>query len=215
MNRYKKHAWHGIDPGPNLPSEVAAFIETVPMDIVKYDVDKVNVETAKYKIDKINGYFSMDGAQKFPHVVPSPHGFIPHTYCGDKVADYDAVKSGGRIGNGDGDALDICVLCERTIFHEDILLRAIPIGGIRMLHKGEVDDKIISVLKGDEVYAFWSDIDDVPETMINNLKHYFLNYKNIPETGSKVTEVMGVFGKEEAHELIKRSISDYKIKFGK
>ncbi len=109
---------------------------------------------------------------------------------------------------------DICVLSERTIIHGDILLRAIPIGGIRMLDKGEADDKIIAVLKGDEVYSSWTDIEHMPESLINRLKHYFLTYKTIPGD-SNVIKVMGVFGKEEAYELIKRSLEDYNIKFGK
>jgi inorganic pyrophosphatase len=201
MNIYKLHPWHGIDPGHDLPAEVTAFIEIVPGD------------TVKYEIDKVSGYLSIDRPQKFSNIVPSLYGFIPGTYCGNKVAEYDAAKSGMKIAKGDGDPLDICVFTERTIIHGDILLRAIPIGGIRMLDKGEADDKIIAVLKGDEVYSAWSDIEHMPVTLINRLKHYFLTYKNIPGDPA-VIEVMGVFGKEDAYELIKRSIEDYRAKFG-
>lgn len=202
-NIYKSHPWHGIDPGLNVPEEVTVFIEIVPTD------------TVKYEIDKESGYLTIDRPQKFSNVVPTLYGFIPRTYCGDLTAEYDTERAGKSMGKGDGDPLDICVLCERTISHGDILLHAIPIGGIRMIDKGEADDKIIAILKGDEMYASWSDMEHIPETMINRLKHYFLTYKNIP--GKEIrpsVEIVDVFGKEEAHEVIKKSIKDYELKFG-
>lgn len=201
-NIYKSHPWHGIDPGPNVPKEVTVFIEIVPTD------------TVKYEIDKESGYLTIDRPQKFSNVVPSLYGFIPRTYCGELTAGYDAERAGRRMGNGDGDPLDICVLCERTISHGDILLHAIPIGGIRMIDKGEADDKIIAVLKGDEVYASWTDKAHVPEAVINRLKHYFLTYKNIPGQEKRIVEIVSVFGKEEAHEVIKKSLKDYQLKYG-
>lgn len=201
-NKYKAHPWHGIDPGPNVPEEVTVFIEIVPTD------------TVKYEIDKESGYLTIDRPQKFSNVVPSLYGFIPRTYCGDLTAEYDAERAGRRMGKGDGDPLDICVLCERTISHGDILLQAIPICGIRMIDKGEADDKIIAVLKGDEVYASWKDKEHVPEAVINRLKHYFLTYKNIPGKEKSIVEIVSVFGKEEAHEVIRKSLKDYQLKYG-
>jgi inorganic pyrophosphatase len=202
INIYKAHPWHGIDPG-NDPALVTAFIEIVTAD------------TIKYEIDKVSGYLSIDRPQKFSNVVPSLYGFIPRTYCGEKIAEYDAEKSGRSLGRGDGDPLDICVLCEHTVVHGDILLKAIPIGGIRMMDKGENDDKIIAVLKGDEVYASWTDMEHVPEAVVSRLKHYFLTYKNIPGKEPAAVEIINVFGKEEALEVIKKSKQDYRLKFGK
>jgi inorganic pyrophosphatase len=82
-----------------------------------------------------------------------------------------------------------------------------------MTEKGEADDKIIAVLKGDEVYSSWSDIEHVPETIINRLKHYFLTYKNLPGKEASGIEIISVFGKEEAYNVIKKSIEDYRLKF--
>jgi len=200
-NRFKAHPWHGINPGPKVPEEVTVFIEIVPTD------------TVKYEIDKTSGYLTIDRPQKFSNVVPTLYGFIPRTYCGELTANYDAEKSGRRMGNGDGDPLDICVLCERTITHGDILLQAIPIGGIRMTDKGEADDKIIAVLKGDEVYGSWTDLVNIPDAIINRLKHYFLTYKNLPVDKVRIIEIVNVFGKEEAHEIIMKSMTDYQLKF--
>jgi len=201
MNNFKAHPWHGIDPGPNLPAEVTAFIEIVTTD------------TVKYEIDKLSGYLKIDRPQKFSNVVPALYGFIPRTYCGDQIAAYAAKMSGKQIIKGDGDPLDICVLSERNITHGDILLQAIPIGGLRMIDKGEADDKIIAVMKGDEVYSAWTDIQQVPEAMLDRLRHYFLTYKNIPGQGERIVEIANVYGKAEAHEVIRKSRTDYNAKW--
>lgn len=40
INNYTAHPWHGISSGPNVPELVTAFIEIVPTDTVKYEIDK-------------------------------------------------------------------------------------------------------------------------------------------------------------------------------
>mgnify|MGYP000236230777 CR=1 FL=1 len=40
--RYKSHPWHGLDIGTDAPNVVTAFIEMVPTDTVKYELDKVS-----------------------------------------------------------------------------------------------------------------------------------------------------------------------------
>ncbi|MCR5003350.1 MAG: inorganic diphosphatase, partial [Bacteroidales bacterium] len=72
---HKAHPWHGIDLGPDCPDEVRAFIEIVPTDTVKYEVDKES------------GYLSLDRPQKFSNIVPSLYGFFPRTICGPKMAE--------------------------------------------------------------------------------------------------------------------------------
>ncbi len=202
INPYKAHPWHGVSPGNNLPQEVTAYIELVPRD------------TVKYEIDKSSGILMIDRPQKFSNVAPALYGFIPQTYCGTLIAEYASQQTGKTIANGDGDPLDICVLCEPNIPNGDFLLHAIPIGGLRMIDKGEADDKIIAVLKNDEVYASWKDIVDVPEILINRLKHYFLTYKNIPGVEVPTVEITSVYGKQEAYEVINKSRIDYQQKFG-
>ncbi len=63
---------------------------------------------------------------------------------------------------GDGDPLDICVLTEKDVTHGDIIVRARPIGGLRLLDHDQADDKIIAVLKNDAVYGHLTDIDELP-----------------------------------------------------
>lgn len=193
----KAHPWHGIDAGANAPKVVTAFIEIVPTD------------TVKYEIDKISGYLKVDRPQKFSNTIPTLYGFIPQTYCAEKVAEFASQKSGKTVAEGDKDPLDICVLSERSVMHGNIILEAIPIGGFRLLDKGEADDKIIAVMKGDEFHEQWSDISDCPQSYINRLKHYFLTYKNLP--GEENTcKIANVYGRKEAHEVIRRAMQDYR-----
>lgn len=203
VNKFKAHPWHGITAGEHAPKIVTAFIEIVPTDTVKYEIDK---ET---------GFLKIDRPQKFSNVIPTLYGFIPQTYCDVEVAAFASLKSGKKIAKGDGDALDICVMSERVISHSDIILQAIPIGGFRMIDKGEADDKIIAVMKGDEVYQNWKDITDCPEGVINRLKHYFLTYKNIPGADGPTCEITNIYGAEEAQEVIRKSMQDYKTKYSK
>ncbi len=198
--RYKSHPWHGIDIGDDLPDIVTTFIEVVPTD------------TIKYEIDKVSGYLRIDRPQKYSNVVPAPYGFIPQTYCGVKVGKYCGEKSGKKDIIGDGDPLDILVLTEKDIPHGDIIAKAIPIGGFRMLDGNAADDKIISVLKGDMVYGEFKDITDLPELVIKRLKHYFLTYKDMPGLSNE-SEITHVYNAEEAKEVIKLSMQDYESRF--
>ena len=113
---------------------------------------------------------------------------------------------------GDNDPIDICILTEKEIVHGDILVRARPIGGFRMLDGDESDDKIIAVLNNDAVYGNYKNISDCPELVIDRLKHYFLTYKDIPGKERDV-EITHTFGVEDAHEIIRLSMEDYSERF--
>ncbi|MDF2436952.1 MAG: Inorganic diphosphatase [Bacteroidota bacterium] len=201
-NKFKSHPWHGIEIGEDAPQVVTAFIEIVPTDTVKYEIDK---ET---------GYLKIDRPQKFSNVVPALYGFLPQTYCDEKIAAFASKQSGRKVEKGDGDPLDILVLSEHAIPHGDVILQAIPIGGLRLIDKGEADDKIIAVMKADAVYSDWKDLSDIPESILNRLKHYFLTYKDLPGTPS-TCEIADVYGKEEALEVISISREDYANAFKK
>lgn len=195
---HKSHPWHGIPIGVDAPNIVTAFIEIVPTD------------TVKYEIDKESGYLKIDRPQKFSNLIPALYGFIPQTFCGETTAELSRKMSGKIIERGDGDPLDLCVLCEKTITHGDILCQAIPIGGLRLIDKGEADDKIIAVLKNDPIYGHLKDISDCPAPILERLRHYFLTYKNIPGESTAICEIDEVYGVEMAHEVIKASREDYK-----
>jgi inorganic pyrophosphatase len=167
----------------------------------------------KYEVDKKSGYLIIDRPQKFSNIVPALYGFIPQTYCKERVAAYCMEKCDQQDVVGDDDPLDICVITEREVTHGNIIVKARPIGGFRMLDGGEADDKIISVLDNDEVYGHWNDIDDVPDAILNRLRHYFLTYKQLPGKES-MTEITHVYGREEAQEVVRLSQEDYAAVYG-
>ncbi len=109
--------------------------------------------------------------------------------------------------------LDICVLTEREVTHGNIIVKARPIGGFRMLDGGEADDKIIAVLENDEVYDDWKDITDIPSAILNRLQHYFLTYKQLPGEPPKC-EITHIYGAAEAKEVVQASRRDYQEHYG-
>ncbi len=199
---FKSHPWHGVAIGPEAPTVVTTYIEIVPTD------------TVKYELDKITGHLKVDRPQRYSNVCPSLYGLIPQTFCADRIGAYCAERTGRKDIRGDGDPLDICVLTEKSISHGDILLQARPIGGFRMLDGNEADDKIIAVLEGDAAYGKCRDIPDCPPALIERLKHYFLTYKDAPDSTARRCEIEAVYGVEEAHEVIRRGSEDYKSQFG-
>jgi inorganic pyrophosphatase len=199
---FRPHPWHGIPIGPDAPRVVTAYVEIVPTD------------TVKYEIDKTTGYLKVDRPQKFSNVCPTPYGMIPQTCCGERVGALASERTGRPGIVGDGDPMDICVLTEKVISHSDLLMDAIPIGGLRLLDGNEADDKILAVLKGDAAYGQWQDISDCPRSLIQRLMHYFLTYKQEPGVTHPTCEITHVYGRDEAHEVIQRSRADYEAAFG-
>ena len=199
---FKAHPWHGVSIGSDAPAVVTAYIEIVPTDTVKYEVDKTS------------GFLKVDRPQKFSNVCPSLYGFIPQTFCDARVGELCAERT-GRLGIvGDGDPLDICVLTEKAIPRGDILLQAIPIGGLRLIDRNEADDKIIAVMQGDALYGGWRELTECPQSLLERLQHYFLTYKDAPNSTERRCELTHVYDRQEAYEVILRSREDYKARFG-
>ena len=198
---FKAHPWHGVSIGEEAPDVVTAYIEIVPTDTVKYEVDKNS------------GFLKVDRRQRFSNFCPVYYGLIPQTYSGNQVAGIFAKRARRKGMVGDGDPLDICVLWEKSIPHSDILLTALPIGGLSMADGGEADDKIIAVMRDDAVYGGFTDISQCPSALMDRLQHYFLTYKSAPGTTHHKVEITSVYGREEARKVIRASHADYRAKY--
>jgi len=194
--RWRPHPWHGLDPGPEPPRVVHAYIEITPFDLVKYEVDKVT------------GYLRVDRPQRSSSQPPALYGFVPRTYCGGRVG---ALCPGST--RGDGDPLDICVLSERPIARAEVILNAKVVGGLQVLDGGEADDKIIAVLQNDNVWGGAENLADVPGVLVERLRHYFATYKLIPGQASKLT-VEGAYGLDHALTVVEASLKDYEEEYG-
>jgi len=195
---FKSHPWHGVAIGPEAPRRVTVFIEIVPSDTVKYELDK---DTGLLKVDR---------PQLYSNVCPAPYGFVPRTLCASAVAALAEERTGRRGLRGDDDPLDILVLTEKDFTHGNILMQALPIGGLGMLDGNEVDDKIVAVMVKDAVYGGVDDIGRLPNLLVDRLKHYFLTYKQAPADSQPACELLRVYGHDEACEVIRRSQADYR-----
>lgn len=196
FREWRPHPWHGLETGADPPLVINAYIEITPFDLVKYDVDKVT------------GYLRVDRPQRTSSQPPALYGFIPRTYCGDRMA---ALSPGAT--KGDGDPLDVCVLSERPISKSEILVGARVVGGLQLVDRGEADDKIIAVLIGDYVWGKGEDIADFPQILLERLTHYFTTYKLVPGQEAAI-RVSGMYGAVHAGRVVEAAMQDYNASFG-
>jgi inorganic pyrophosphatase len=194
--RWRPHPWHGLEVGPKPPKLVNAYIEITPYDLVKYEIDKTT------------GYVRIDRPQRTSSQPPTLYGFIPRTFCGERLHKLSPVSS-----QGDGDPLDICVISERPISRAEILLTARVVGGIQMVDRGEADDKIVAVMDNDSFWSGVNDISQIPHVLIDRLVHYFSTYKLVKGEDIKVS-IESVYGAEMAHQVVSACVQDYEEMFG-
>ena len=195
VNHFRPHPWHGLEVGPKPPEVLNAYIEITPFDFMKYEVDKVS------------GYLRVDRPQRSSAQHPTLYGFVPRTYCGERVC---ALAPSSK--RGDGDPLDICVLSERAIARNEIIVRGRVIGGLQMIDGGEADDKIISVLENDYVWGGARNVGDVPAVLVERLQHYFLTYKLIPGQRAQA-RIASVYGRAHAVKVVRAAMADYDDNF--
>lgn len=193
--RWRPHPWHGLEVGKRPPRLVHAYVEITPFDLVKYEVDKVT------------GYMRVDRPQRSSSQPPALYGFIPQTYCAERV---EALSPNAV--RGDGDPLDICVFSERPISKSEVILNAKVVGGLQAIDGGEADDKIVAVLENDYFYGAMEDISDLQDILIERLRHYFATYKMVPGQKSQMI-VEAVYGREHALKVVGAAIEDYEEAF--
>ena len=145
----------------------------------------------KYELDKETGYIILDRILHTSTHYPANYGFIPRTY-GD-----------------DNDPLDVLLLCSEQL-EPLTLVRAYPIGVIKMIYIGRNDEKIIAIPVNDPTYNGYSDINQLPKHIFDEMRHFFEVYKNLE---NKTTAVDEVSGRDEALNIIKTAISNYNNKF--
>lgn len=143
---------------------------------------------AKYELDKRSGLIKMDRILFSSVQYPANYGFIPQSYCEDN------------------DPLDILVLGQEAAVPLCIM-RAKPIGVMKMLDQGEADDKIISVHADDPEYTQINSISDLPPHRIKEIRRFFEDYKALE---NKIVKVEEFFDCAEAHRVIEAAISLYK-----
>ena len=145
----------------------------------------------KYELDKETGMIILDRVLYTSTHYPANYGFIPLTYAQD------------------ADPLDVLVLCQEKI-DSMVLVQCYPIGVIKMIDNGEIDEKIIALPMRDPTYSIYKDISELPQHIFKEISHFFEVYKFLEE---KETAVIEVLGKKEAEETIEECLKAYKEKF--
>ena len=141
----------------------------------------------KYELDKETGYIMLDRILHTSTHYPANYGFIPRTYGDDE------------------DPLDVLVLCSESI-EPMSLVRAYPIGVIKMIDNGRNDEKIIAIPASDPNYNMYDNIDQLPMHVFEEMRHFFTVYKNLEHKTPAVDEVQG---RDEAVKVIAEAIDRY------
>ncbi len=141
----------------------------------------------KYELDKETGYIMLDRILHTSTHYPANYGFIPRTYGDDE------------------DPLDVLLLCSEPI-EPMSLVRAYPIGVISMIDSDRSDEKIIAIPASDPNYNMYTNIDQLPMHVFEEMRHFFTVYKNLEHKDTAVDEVKG---RDEALKVIAEAIDRY------
>ena len=145
----------------------------------------------KYELDKHTGLLRLDRVLYTSTHYPASYGFIPRTFADD------------------GDPLDVLVLCNEPI-QPLTLVRVYPIGVMRMLDDGHIDDKIIAVPFTDPNYNTYRSIDELPSHIFDEIMHFFKVYKQLE---NKQTDIKELYDREAAERIVREAIDGYVEKF--
>ncbi|MBO5822877.1 MAG: inorganic diphosphatase [Lentisphaeria bacterium] len=146
----------------------------------------------KYELDKYTGLLRLDRVLYTSTHYPANYGFIPRTYADD------------------GDPLDVLVICSQEILPMT-LIRVMPIGVMRMLDGGAIDDKIIAVPFSDPTYNYIRSIDELPPHIFDEIMHYYSVYKQLENKQTAVKELLNA---DDAKRIISECIDNYNKSFG-
>lgn len=169
------------------PFHAVSYGDKIP-EIVQAIIEIPSGSKAKYELDKESGLLRLDRVLFSSVHYPANYGFIPQTFCDD------------------GDPLDILVLSQLSVVPLCIV-EAQVIGVMRMIDQGQHDDKIIAVATGDMSVKHLDDISKLPEHLLLELQRFFEDYKKLE---NKEVEVAEFQGKQEALEIVVKSIELYK-----
>ena len=156
-------------------------------DLVPAIIEIPKGSQIKYELDKESGLIHADRILYSAVHYPANYGFIPRSYCDD------------------GDPLDILVLGQGAVVPLCIM-RAKPIGVMKMVDGGEADDKIIAVHEDDPEYAHYSSIEQLPPHTLKMLRRFFEDYKVLEQ---KEVKIESFLGPDEARKTIEEAFDLY------
>ena len=142
----------------------------------------------KYEIDHETNRIFLDRRLFTATTYPADYGFIPDTL------------------GGDGDPLDALVLLEDPVY-PGVWVEAMPVGLLWMQDEAGPDAKIICVPPTEPRWKGVEDLKDLPEQLLEEIKHFFDVYKAL-EPG-KTSSTAGFENKKGAWREIETSRANY------
>lgn len=171
-----------IKPGREVPNDVNVIIE-IPM----------NAAAVKYEVDKASGALFVDRFMATAMYYPANYGYIPQTL------------------SEDGDPVDVLVVTPTPLLSGSVI-RCRTVGVLNMTDESGVDAKLIAVPvdKLSKLYRSVQTHEDLPESLLQSISHFFEHYKDLEE--GKWVKVDGWAGPEAAKREIMASVARYEAK---
>lgn len=173
-------SYSNIPAGKDVPNDIYVAIE-IP----------ANHTPIKYEIDKDSDTLFVDRFLATPMFYPANYGYIPNT-----LAD-------------DGDPLDVLVITPYPVAAGSVI-RARPIGVLHMTDEAGGDAKLVAV-PHEKLTPLYNDIkecSDLPQLLLDQIKHFFEHYKDLEK--GKWVKVEGWGDSNAAKEEIIKSVANYK-----
>ena len=175
-----KMSLDNLPAGKELPEDIYVVVE-IPQ----------NSDPVKYEVDHDTGFVFVDRFMATPMFYPCNYGFINQTL------------------SLDGDPLDVLVPTPYPLV-PGAVIRCRPVGILNMTDEAGSDAKLVAVphTKMTKIYDDIKDVDDLPELLKNQIKHFFEHYKELEK--GKWVKVDGWSNKEAAMKEILDSAERYK-----
>lgn len=172
------HPWHDL---PNHPRDAAGILDAV--------IEIPRGSRVKYELDKASGLLRVDRILYSSVVYPTNYGFLPRTYCED------------------GDPLDVLVLGTEILVPLSIV-RARPIGVMKMLDQGAEDDKVVAIHADDPAFSDYRDVSELPPHLFREIRRFFEDYKALENKAVRVDAIQPC---AEAVEVVRKALELYLV----
>ena len=168
-----------VDTGKDVPNNVNVIIE-IP----------AHSDPVKYEVDKDSGAVFVDRFMATAMFYPCNYGYVPHTL------------------SEDGDPVDVLVVTPHALISGSVI-RVRPVGVLKMTDESGVDAKILAmpISKLTDRYDHIQNIADVPESLLNQIAHFFEHYKDLEK--GKWVKIEGWGDIEDAKAEILSSIERF------
>lgn len=140
-----------VPAGKSLPDDIYVVIE-IP----------ANADPIKYEVDKDTGAIFVDRFMSTPMFYPANYGYVNQTL------------------SLDGDPVDVLVPTPYPLT-PGAVIRCRPVGVLKMTDESGEDAKVLAVphTKLSKEYDDIQDVNDLPELLKAQIKHFFEHYKEL------------------------------------